>query len=309
MIDIVIPFYNDLDTEWKKVLNKYMLEENSSDRQVIGEERYRDSGCGKYWFRCIEENCKWVNKIFVLISSKTQMPDWLNTDNPKIRVVLHEEFIPKELLPTFNTMTIELFISRIPDLSNNYIYCNDDYYFLNPTSEFMYFVNDIPVYTSHCEELKKFDDDYLNGSDSTFYSALNNGMDLQLKISGDKAKWYAIDHIPVAHKKDFEKQIIDEYYNMFVEANKKSRFRHKDNYSNHVFICLYKDLKPYYKYDYNKSYYVTMRADIDFKEHENCKAVCFNDTEQLSNEDFIEVKKRMIDFFENKFPKKSSFER
>ena len=52
-----------------------------------------------------------------------------------------------------------------------------------------------------------------------------------------------------------------------------------------------------------------MRKDIDFNEHSHCNMVCFNDTEQLNDDDFIEVKNKMIEFFKEKFPDKSSFER
>lgn len=308
-IDIVLPFYNDSDEKWHNVMHEYMVKENTNDRQVIGEERYRDWENAKYWFRCIDENCKWVNKVFVLVASESQIPKWLDKNNSKLRIVLHEEFIPKELLPTFNTMTIELFISRIEDLSDNYVYCNDDYFFLNPTTETMFFVDDKPVYRSNESKLEKFDDGYLNSSDGTFYSCLNNGIEFQLKTLGNKAKWYSLDHIPVAHKKNFENSVLRENYDMFVKANSYSRFRNKNNYSNHVFVCLYRDLNPYYKFDYINSYYVTIKKDINFNEHANCKMVCFNDTEQLSSEDFEEVKNRMLEFFKNKFPKKSSFER
>ena len=128
MIDIVVPFYNDKDEHWKKIMYEYMEKEGSSDRQVIGEERYRDWDCFKYWFRGIENNCKWVNKVFLLVANETQIPDWLNTDYEKLRIVLHKEYVPKELLPTFNPMTIGAFIGYIPDLSDNYIACDDDYY-------------------------------------------------------------------------------------------------------------------------------------------------------------------------------------
>lgn len=309
MIDIVIPFYNNSDDYWRNILRKYLNEENPNDRQATGDERYRDADCFQYWFRCVEKNCPWVNKVFLIVACESQLPKWLDTSNPKLRVVYHDEYIPKELLPTFNTLTIELFISRIKDLSNNYVYCNDDYYFLNLTNKEMFFVNDLPVYRSHKVNIEKFGEDYLNASDGSFYQMLNNGMDLQLEISGDKAHWYALDHIPVAHKKDFELEIINKYYDRFIKANLTSRFRNKSMYGNHVFVCLYRDLKPYYVFDYINSYYVTMRKDIDFNEHSHCNMVCFNDTEQLNDDDFIEVKNKMIEFFKEKFPDKSSFER
>lgn len=310
MIDIVIPYYNDHDNKWREVLRSYMKETNSTDTQVVGDERYRDWDCFKYWFRCVEKNCKWVNKVFLLVASETQIPDWLDTSNPKLRVVYHREFIPKEILPTFNTMTIEMYIPRIKDLSDNYVYCNDDYYFLNPTTAGMFFVDNYPVYRDNVEELIKFGAYWLEAIDGTFYEVLNNGIDLQKEIVGDNAHWYALDHLPVAHKKDFENEIIDKYYDRFIEANKTSRFRNKTMYSNHVFVCLYKDLRPYYKFNnYHNSYYVTIKKDINFEEHGHCDMICLNDTEQLSRENFEEVKNKMIDFFEKRFLKKSTFEK
>ena len=305
-IDIIVPFYNDSDPIWRETLYKHMEKEGSSDRQVTGEERYRDWENFKYWFRGVEENCKWVNKVFLVVASESQIPDWINRDNPKLRIVLHEEYIPKELLPTFNIMTIENYFCKIKDLSDNYVYCNDDYFFLNPTTAGMFFVDDYPVYKDTKSELKLLD---TSGEDGTFYQILNNGMNLQLKINAYNSNWYALDHLPVSHKKDFENEIIDTYYNEFIEANNKSRFRDKNNYSNHVFLCLYKDTQRYYIFNnYKNSTYVSVRKDIDFNNYKDYQMVCFNDTQLLSKEDFIEVKNKMINFLENKFPNKSSFE-
>lgn len=306
-IDIVIPFYNDSDKVWSEILYKYMSEEGSNDRQVVGEERYRDWENFKYWFRGVEENCKWVNKVFLVVASESQIPEWLDRNNPKLRIVLHEEYIPNELLPTFNIMTIENYFCRIKDLSDNYVYCNDDYFFLNPTTAGMFFVDNLPVYKDTETEIKKLD---TSGEDGTFYQCLNNGMDLQLKIDGNKAKWYALDHLPVSHKKDFENEILWYYGNEFFNANNKSRFRDRNNLSNHVFLCLYKDTKPYYKFNnYINSCYVSVRKDIDFDDYIYYDMVCFNDTQLLKQKDFIDVKNRMIDFLERKFPNKSSFEK
>ena len=310
MIDIVVPFYNDADNEWKSIMLDYMQQEGSNDRQVVGEERYRDWEIFNYWFRCIEKNCPWVNKVFLLVASETQIPKWLDQNCKKLRIVLHEEFIPKELLPTFNPVTIGLYISNIKDLSDNYIACDDDYFFLNPTTPGMFFVDDYPVYKNTEKEIIKFGAYWTEGSDGTFYKILNNGMDFQLKLIGDKAHWYALDHLPVSHKKYFEQRIIEQNYSYLLNANLSSRFRSKDNICSHVFVCLYKDLKPYYRFNnYHNSCYLSVTKDTNFDYYENCDMICFNDTEQLKQEDFEGVKERIIAFFEKRFPDKSSFEK
>lgn len=310
MVDITVAFYNDKDEVWRNKLYDYMKQEGSTDRQVTGEERYRDWDCFKYWFRGVEKNCPWVNKVFLIVSSETQIPEWINRDNPKLRIVLHEEFIPKELLPTFNPILFGSYIWNIKDLSNNYIACDDDYYFLNPISEEMFFIDDKPVYRDTQTDIQKFGAYWLEGEDGTFYQSMNNGIDLQLKLNGNKSHWYALDHLPVARKKDFEGKIVKDNYELFMNANNKSRFRNKNNICSHVFTCLYRDMKPYIKFDnYKNSSYVSVTKNTNFDNYKDKDMVCFNDTQLLSKEDFESTKEKMIKFFEDKFPDKCTYEK
>ena len=46
--------------------------------------------------------------------------------------MLHERIIPNELLPTFNSTTIEMYLHRIPDLAEQFIYSNDDMFPIRP---------------------------------------------------------------------------------------------------------------------------------------------------------------------------------
>ena len=166
----------------------------------------------------------------------------------------------------------------------------------------MFFQDNLPVYHNGPSKLIEFDNYLLNGSDGTFYKVLNNGMELQKRISGIAARGYNIDHLPVAHKKNFEKRMIDLNYNLFIDANSLSKFRHKNNYSNHVFVCLYKDTEPYILYNvYENSKYVTIKKDTNFGEYANYTMVCFNDTEQLERKDFEKAKNKMVIFLKKSF--------
>lgn len=310
MIDIIVPFYNDLDDKWRNFMLEYMAKENMNDRQVTGDERYRDWGIFKYWFRCVEKNCPWVNKVFLVVANESQVPNWINRKNPKLRIVFHDEYIPKELLPTFNPATIGIYFSNIKDLSDNYIACDDDYFFLNPTTPGMFFVDGYPVYKDTQKNIEKFGAYWLESESGTFYQMLNNGMDFQLKLCGDKAHWYALGHLPVSHKKYFEQKIIKENYNYILNANISSKFRNKDNLTCHLFTCLYRDLEMYYKFNnYHNSCYLSVKKDTNFEEYDKYDMICFNDTEQLSNEDFEPTKERLVAFLKKRFPNKSSFEK
>lgn len=85
----------------------------------------------KYWFRGVEKFAPWVNRIFFVTAG--HLPDWLNPDHPKLKIIHHSDFISKEFLPTFNSHTIENNLHRIKELSENFVYFNDDFYLLRKT--------------------------------------------------------------------------------------------------------------------------------------------------------------------------------
>lgn len=85
----------------------------------------------KYWFRGVEKFAPWVNRIFFITAG--HLPDWLNLQHPKLKIIRHSDFIPQEFLPTFNSHTIENNLYRIAELSENFVYFNDDFYLLRRT--------------------------------------------------------------------------------------------------------------------------------------------------------------------------------
>lgn len=67
----------------------------------------------------------WARHIYIVTNG--QVPIWLNTSHPKIRMVDHKDIFKwPEHLPTFNSLAIESHIHRIPGLSEHFIYFNDD---------------------------------------------------------------------------------------------------------------------------------------------------------------------------------------
>ena len=85
----------------------------------------------KYWFRGVEKFAPWVNQIFFVTAG--HLPDWLNLQHPKLKIIRHSDFIPQEFLPTFNSHTIENNLHRIAELSETFVYFNDDFYLLRKT--------------------------------------------------------------------------------------------------------------------------------------------------------------------------------
>ena len=135
-IDIVIPWVDGGDPAWLAEKAKY--EKNDDvEKNANSELRYTSWDNLQYWFRAVEKFMPWINKIFFVTWG--HVPEFLNTQHPKLRIVKHEDYIPKEYLPTFNSNVIELNYHRIEELSENFIIFNDDVFPLQPVEETYYF--------------------------------------------------------------------------------------------------------------------------------------------------------------------------
>jgi len=312
-IDIVIRYLNDNDEIWQQEYNYWKNKEikegkaKLSNRQAFGKERIRDWDTFKYVLRSIEKNCSWINKIFIIVQNERHIPKWLDINNSKIRIVYHDEFMPKELLPTFNSMAIAMYVSNIKDLSENYIMCDDDFYFLNKIAEDRFFKRNKPVHLNNRIAYGFYKGNYLLGTDNTFYHILNNNFKIEIKYRTKKIK-YGFYHLPSARNKSFENKILKENEIEILKRFSCSKFRNSNNvchnlYDNLLKICGVAIIEDPYK---NCSY-CTLKSTVDFEKYRNKDIVCFNDTEQL--DDYEKTKEKFIMFLDSIFPNKCSFEK
>ena len=142
-IDFVVPWVDGNDTEWIALRNSY-------SKHCI-ESRYREWDIFKYWFRSVEKYAPWVNKIHLITCG--QIPEWLNTEYPKLNLVVHKDYMPERYLPTFSSHPIELNIHRIDGLSENFVYFNDDMYLCAPCEESDFFKNNLPCDAAIMDQL------------------------------------------------------------------------------------------------------------------------------------------------------------
>lgn len=128
-IDFVLTWVDGNDLDWQKSMHAWRGDDvtNSSSAN-----RFRDWGLLKYWFRSVEKNAPWVNRIFFVTCG--QRPEWLNTEHPKLVLADHRDYMPQEYLPTFNSSTIEMNLFRIPGLSERFVNFNDDFLLTAPVT-------------------------------------------------------------------------------------------------------------------------------------------------------------------------------
>lgn len=313
MVDIVVTYLNERDEKWQEDFNYWKNKEiqegkaSPDNRQAFGKERTREWDCFKYWFRGIEKNCPWINKVFLVVQNERHIPEWLDTSNPRLRIVFHNEYIPKYLLPTFNAMTIGTYISNIKDLSENYIMSDDDYYFLNPIEEDRFFKDNKPVHLDNRVKYGLFGGILLGGSDKVFYYILNNNLKFERKFMKEKVK-YGFYHLPEARKKSFEQEILTYYAKDIKYHNSFSKFRNVYNLCPYMFSDLLKicDIAVLDN-PYENCCYCNLNSNVDFDSYMDKDIVCFNDTERL--DDYEKTKEKLIAFLDKKFPDRSSFEK
>lgn len=142
-IDLVLPWVDGNDLEWQKIRNHYMSEVyDGGGCTPRCASQFREWNMLRFVFRSIEKNLSWINRIHFVTMG--HLPPWLNIAHPKIHIVNHNEFIPKEYLPTFSSNTISLNLHRIPELTENFIYTNDDCLFMGKSEPTDFFRDGLP---------------------------------------------------------------------------------------------------------------------------------------------------------------------
>jgi hypothetical protein len=87
----------------------------------------------RFSMRALFKHAPWFRHLYIVTAG--EVPAWLSRDHRRIKLVSHDMiFRNPHALPSFNSHAIELCIGEIPDLSDNFVYLNDDVLFLRPTS-------------------------------------------------------------------------------------------------------------------------------------------------------------------------------
>ena len=133
-VDLVVLWVDGSDPEWLKEKNKYDKAQTDDSNAVY---RFRDYGCMKYWFRAVESYMPWFRKVHFVTWG--HLPDFLDPSNPKLNIVLHQDFMPDGTLPCFNSEALEMNIFRIKGLADHFIYFNDDIFVIRQMRKAQFF--------------------------------------------------------------------------------------------------------------------------------------------------------------------------
>jgi hypothetical protein len=136
-IDIVFSWVDGTEPGYAAGRRRYM-EEAGIRPPDEGEARYRQIDELRYAMRSARAYAPWIRRIHLVTDSTP--PAWLDVDHPDIHVVRSADiFASPETLPTFNSHAIEAQLHRIPELSEHFLYSNDDMFFGRPVAPSTFF--------------------------------------------------------------------------------------------------------------------------------------------------------------------------
>lgn len=302
-IDLVYMWVDGSDPKWLKKKQGFL------DKKINTVGRYQNNEELKYSLRSIEKHIPWVRKIFIITDNQT--PSFLDTNHSKIQIINHSEIIPNEYLPSFNSSVIEHFIYNIPDLSEYFLFSNDDMFVNADLEPSFFFENGIPIMRMLFDPLikkKLFLKRLINKKINTYRLAIENAYNLFYDKFG---VFYSIKEHHNIHallKSDY-KNTIDSVFGKDLQQMYTNRFRHKSDV--HRILVNYYGIYNKRGILKNADRYESCRIRVHKVNYQkyidkyNPKLFCLNDSEHATDDD----RKHVEPFLKKLYPEKSSFEK
>ncbi|MGD6748493.1 stealth family protein [Streptomyces sp. BH106] len=136
-VDVVYTWVDGSDPQWQQ--RRAAAVGEPYHPEAANAARYLNRDELRYSMRSLHLYAPWIRNIYIV--TDRQVPSWLNTAHPQIRVVDHQEiFTDPDVLPTFNSHAIESQLHHIDGLAEHFIYFNDDVFLGRPTLPQDFFV-------------------------------------------------------------------------------------------------------------------------------------------------------------------------
>lgn len=297
MIDYVLPYVDCGDPVWRGQYKQIGF------ISQMDESRFRPFDTLRYAFRSVAVNLPWIDRIVLIVSTDSQVPQWVNRDH--VRVVTHKEFMPQKHLPTFNSSAIESYMWQIDGLSDRFVYANDDFFVLKPLDESAFFDGDKPRLSFYVSDF---------AVQNLFRRCCRNGMDMAADAAGvartDERVLLKPQHcqkgINTAQMREVGQKIAP-----LIDATITAE-RHWFNFTGYIY--------QYYAY-YTGEYsaftvphdYIRINNDyepiISAIKNKNKSLLCINDAGELDAEHYLQAVKDITAVFADLFPKESKYER
>lgn len=309
--------------------NKYEQSDSTDSREV----RYRGLNNLEYWFRGIEKYASWVNKIHFVTWG--HLPEWLDVNHPKLNIVKHTDFIPKEYLPTFSSHAIELNLHRIEGLTEKFVYFNDDTFIMRKVKPKDFFEKGLPKDIAVLKPNISSFRHSTSAIEANNLEIINTIYDKKKVIKKDFKKWFNLkykrqllstvllmpydkfpgflnQHLPNSYlKKTFIRLWESEYETL--DKTCQNKFRNGRDVNQWLFKYTQLVEGNFIPKSVSKgtTYSLTNNNEDINKEfkNRNYKIICINDNDKEPVINFKQEKIKLKKNFEKIFPEKSRYEK
>lgn len=330
-IDFVVTWVDGNDPAWQKERARVLGQEELS-ASGNGVCRYRDWSSFRYWFRAVEAFAPWVR--YVHLVTWGHVPAWLKTDCPKLRIVNHRDYVPSEYLPTFNCQPLELNLFRIPDLSEHFVYFNDDMLLARPVKPEDFFINGKPLHTAVAYPYINRDNEIPTYLFFNTYGTVNKKNNIQTCIASCPEKWFSHKYRRMRkHNLDawrnagissmyfthmgapFCKSTMEATWNKYEkECDYSSRCKVRDFHQiTHQIFSIEDILQGNFepaKPDWGACVAIDSIQEIyDLYRNKQVKMICLFDRDNLTSDEIKRIDAELIECYEAIFHNKSGFEK
>lgn len=328
-IDLVYKWVDGSDANWAQQKEYWFKHEFGESKTYSGAgavERFRDNNELKYSLRSVAENVPWINHIYI-VTGFNQVPKWLNTNNPKITIVPHENILPKEAMPVFSSTSIDMCLANIPNLSEHFLLCDDDMFFNKKiTPSFFYDKHGRArvLYNKH-HDFNPDINKWLNSVDE-YTKTLVNAAELVKRVCGKTfyigrpahgIDPYIKSSMIECRNNEYIKPILDKQilykfrsstcvsrwvFNIYDYVNGRATMTHCHPFkSRHITDFIYNTI---HFYGTRHSPLFCEDAIVSKKSVNHSAIFCINDSDKSGDI----VLKHNAEFLQNRFPNKSEFE-
>jgi len=307
-IDIVYLWVDGSDVEWlKKKLQYTGVIYDKTETDCKG--RYINNDELKYSLRSVSRYLPWIRNIFIV--TDCQCPLWLNTNHPQIKLVDHSDIIPADCLPCFNAPAIEFFLHKIPDLSEYFIFANDDMFVNKPLNP-AYFFNpdDLPIVRLKHKIWGKLDFALkkIIGKKHGQYMQMIYDANMLIKSKTGKRITGVPHHNFDSYRKSFFALVADNFIKHEVEQTTKHAIRQYGDLNRAViafFAVATNKAEVEYVNRYQSSRLLPFKHNFKkYMKRYNPELFCINDNQHVTDEQRSKIKP----FLESYFPEKCEFE-
>ncbi len=306
--DLVYLWVDGNDPKWIAKRNACIGKASEADTNCKG--RYANNDELKYSLRSVEKYAPWIRRIFIVTDN--QVPEWLDTSNPKIQIVDHTAILPPESLPCFNSRIIEHHLHKIPGLAEHFLYANDDMLINRPVSPATFFADDLlPIVRFNRRPLRKWTlrikERIMGKTLSNYVKAIHNTALLVEKKYGTYYSGKTHHNIDAYLKSTYSyaRNLFDSEISKTLTHHERNADDVQRNLYSYVALA---EQQAHLSY---VSQHTSFRFHIDnIKQYEKFKRYnpilfCMNDSQFASDDD----RRRAASFLADYFPDKSAFEK